>query len=97
MAELEGLLLVVRDEDRRDAERLLDLLQALAQLRADLDVERAERLVEQQHRRLVRERPRERDALLLAARELALVAVAEPAQADEVEQLLAPLARARPS
>ena len=92
VAELEGFLLVVGDEDRRDAQRLLDLLQALAQLRADLDVERAERLVEQQHPRLVRERPRERDALLLAARELALVAVAEPAQADEVEQLFAPLA-----
>ncbi len=92
VAELEGLLLVVGDEDRRDAQGLLDLLQALAQLRADLDVERAERLVEQQHPGPVRERPRERHALLLAARELALVAVAEPAQADEVEQLFAPLA-----
>ena len=97
MPELEGFLLVVRDEDRRDAEGLLDLLQALAQLRADLDVERAERLVEQQDRRLVGERPRERDALLLAARELALVAVAEAAQADEVEQLLAAARGARPS
>ena len=59
VAELEGFLLVVGHEDGRDAEGLLDLLQALAQLRADLDVERSERLVEQQHARLVREGPRE--------------------------------------
>ena len=42
----------------------------------------------------VGERARERDALLLAAGELALVAAAEAAEADEVEQLFAALARA---
>ena len=92
VAELEGFLLVVGDEDRRDAEGLLDLLQALAQLGADLDVERAERLVEQQYAGPVREGPRESDALLLAARELALEPIAEPAQPDEIEKLLAPFA-----
>ena len=40
------------------------------QLRADLRVERAERLVEQQHPRLDRERAGERHALALAAGEL---------------------------
>ena len=48
----------------------------LAQLRADARVERAERLVEQQHLRLDGERAGERHALPLAARELRRVAVA---------------------
>ena len=48
---------------------------------AQLQVERAERLVEQQHARLVDERPRERDPLLLAAGELARLALAEPVRA----------------
>ncbi len=89
--ELEGFLLVVRDEDRRDAERLLDLLERLAKLHADLDVERAERLVEQEDRRPVRESAREGDPLPLAPRELALVAAAEAREADELQQLLAAL------
>ena len=45
VGDLEGLLLVVRDEDRRHAEPLLDLAEAPAKLRPDLDVERAEGLV----------------------------------------------------
>jgi hypothetical protein len=91
-SELEGLFLVVRDEDRRYAERLLDLLQALPQLPAYLDVEGAERLVEQQHVRPVGEGPREGDTLPLAAGELVLVAATQAAQADEIQELLAALA-----
>ena len=53
-------------------------LQLELHLLAQLQVERAERLVEQQHARAVDERARERDALLLAARELARLAAAEP-------------------
>ena len=45
-------------------------LQLELHLLAQLQVERAERLVEQQHARPVDERARERDALALAAREL---------------------------
>ena len=44
--------------------------QPLAQLGAHLGVERAERLVEQQHARLDGERARERHPLALAAGEL---------------------------
>ena len=50
-------------------------LQLELHLLAQLEVERAERLVEQQHARLVHERARERDALLLAARELPRLAL----------------------
>ena len=53
-----------------------------------LRVERAERLVEQQHLRLHGERARERHALPLAARQLVGVAVGEAVQVDQLEQLV---------
>ena len=62
--------------------------QPLAQLGAHLRVERAERLVEQQHRRIDRERPREAHPLALAAGELRRVALREPVELDELEQLV---------
>ena len=62
--------------------------QPAAQLLAHPRVERAERLVEQQHLRLDGQRAGERHALALAARELRRVALAEVAEADELEQLL---------
>ena len=65
------LALVVRDEDEGDAERLLQGLQLFLHLLAQLQVERAERLVEQQHLRLVDEGARQRHALPLPAGELA--------------------------
>ena len=64
----------------------------LAQRDADLGVERGQRLVEQQHLRLDRERAGEGDALLLAARQLVRVAVALVGQVDELEQLADALA-----
>ena len=60
-------------------------------------VERPERLVHQQDRRLERERPGDRDALLHPARELARVVLQEVAQLDELEHLASPAAiAARP-
>ena len=70
VGQLERLLLVVGDVDGRDPELALDLADLVAQGDADLGVERGERLVEQQDRRLEGERPRQRDALLLAAGQL---------------------------
>ena len=64
------LFLVVRDVDEGDADLGLDPLQLDLHLLAELQVERAQRLVEQQHLRLVDERPRQRHALRLAAGEL---------------------------
>ena len=71
----------------RDADRALDLADRAPQLVANLRVERAERLVEQQHARLVRERARERDALLLPARELARQALLVAVERHELQQL----------
>ena len=62
-------------------------LSSSCMLLAELQVERAERLVEQEHSRLVDERAPERDALLLPARELPRLALREPGEPDELEHL----------
>ena len=68
----------MRDVDERRAELVLDALQLELHLLAQLHVERAERLVEQQRGGPVDERARERDPLLLAARELPRPPALEP-------------------
>ena len=70
VAHRQRLLLVVRDVDERDADLVLDALELGLHALAQLEVQRAERLVEQQHARAVDDRARERDALALAAGEL---------------------------
>src|SRR5262249_22910810 len=90
VAHRERLVLVVRDVDAGDAEVLLQALEEELHLLAQLQVERAERLVEQQHLGPVDERPGERDALALAAGELHGLPAAEARQAHPVEHLLDP-------
>ena len=88
VGELQRLLLIVGDEDRGQAHAIVQIAQPAAQILADLGVERAERLVEQQDARLDRERAGQRDALALAAGKLRRIALAEPAELDEIEQFL---------
>ena len=80
VAHRQRLLLVVGDVDEGDADLALDALELDLHLLAQLEVERAERLVEQQHLRAVDDRARERDALALPARELRGLARAEVAR-----------------
>src|SRR5260221_12009861 len=54
---------------------------------ARLGVECCERLVHQQHFRIVGEASRDRDALLHAAREFVRIAVGETGQADQVKEM----------
>ena len=86
--ELERLVLVVRHEQARDAELPVQVVEPVAEVLADPRVEGAERLVEQEHPRPRRERPRERDPLPLAARELIGVPVGEGRQLHQREQLV---------
>ena len=85
----EGFLLVMRDQDRRHVQLALDLADGPSQFLADLGVQRAERLVHQQHLRPVRERPCDGNALLLPARELRGEPVIHALKGDELEQFLA--------
>jgi hypothetical protein len=80
-----GLGLVVGDVHGGDAEPLVDLGDLEAHLLAQQRVEVGQRLVEQQDVGLEHDRTREGHALLLAARELARVAVAEAFQLDHAE------------
>ena len=56
-------------------------------------IDRGERLVEQQDRRFTRQRAGQRDALTLAARELARAPIRVPGQMDQLEQRLGARAR----
>ena len=87
---LHGLLLVVGDQHGGHVQRVVQVAQPAAQLRAHLGVERAEGLVEQEDLGLDGERPGERHALALAAGELRGVALGQVGQADQLEQLVDP-------
>jgi len=91
----ERLALVMRDEHECDSEALLQALELGLHFLAQLQVERAERLVEQQHARLVDQGPRQCHPLLLSAGKLVRSAIAEFAEADEVEHLQCTLAAIR--
>ena len=96
VAHRQRLLLVVRDVDEGDPELLLDPLQLDLQLLAELEVERPERLVEQERLRPVHDRAGERDALALAARELGGLAAAVALELHERERLRRRAGAARP-
>src|SRR3546814_619815 len=86
------LLLVVGDDHEGDAGLFLDVHQLELGLRAQVLVERAERLVEQQHLRLLHQAARESDALALAAGKLVRLALGEGAELDHLDHLVdAPL------
>ena len=71
------LLLVVRDDDEGQPELVLQVDQLELRLLAELLVERAERLVEEQHLRPLGDGAGERHALPLAAGELVGLALGE--------------------
>ena len=92
VAHRERLLLVVGHVDERDPDLALEGLELELHLLAQLEVERAERLVEEEHGRAVDERPGERDPLLLAARHLPGPAPLVAGEPDEPERLAHPAA-----
>ncbi len=70
----------------------MDPRQLRLHLLAELEVERTERLVEQQHGRTLGQGAGQRDALLLAAGHLGRHPPVEAAEPDEVEVLAGPTA-----
>ena len=88
--ERRGVLEVVGHDDGRKPEPVEQLTQLGANTAARVRVERGQRLVEQEHRRVARERAGERDTLALATGELLDARPREVADAEPVEQLLDP-------
>ena len=87
VGERQRLVLAVRDMDEGDAELLLQAAQLGAHPHAQERVERRQRLVEQQDLRIGDQRARQRDALLLAARQLRRHALGVWRHGDELEEL----------
>ena len=77
---------LVRDEEHGDAALVVQPLEDAHDLDAGARVEVAGRLVGEDDRRLVDQRARDRDALLLAARQLVRDVVIALAEADGVER-----------
>ena len=84
------LALVVRHVDERDADLALDPLELDLHGLAELEVKRAERLVEQQRPRPVHQGAGQRDPLLLAAGQLARAALLPAGEADGLDDLADP-------
>src|SRR5262249_13829390 len=81
----ERLLLVVRDEDGGEAEAALEAPHFELHGLAQLAIERAERLVEEQQPRAEDDGARERDPLLLTARKLARIPAVVSLKIDQRE------------
>ena len=88
MREGRGVLEVVGDENRGQSEGVEELPQLGANAGPRVGVERRERLVEEQHRGIAPEGAGERDALALAARELAHASAGEMADPEAIEERL---------
>jgi hypothetical protein len=80
----------MRHVQEGDADLRLDPLQLELHLLAELEVERAKWLVQQQHLRLVDERPGQGHSLLLAARELGRPPAFEAGKIDQLQGLADP-------
>src|SRR4029077_16439573 len=90
VGQAQRLALVVGHKDRGDAELALNLLELDLHRRAQVSIERRERLVQQQHLGTDDERAGKRDALLLPARELAGVGVLAGPEAEQRKGLAGP-------
>ncbi len=82
-----GLLAIVGDVERRDAEPALEAADLVRELEADPRIEVRERFVEEQQTRFDREGPAECQALRLAAGELPDVALAQALEAEQGQHL----------
>ena len=82
----QGLFLVVGHVEHRDVQVLLDVLELELHVGTELLVERAERLVHQEHTRPEDERPGQGHALLLAARELARQPALVAGEPDQLQR-----------
>src|SRR6266404_3343476 len=88
VGELERLFLIVGDEDAGDFDLVVEAAEPAAKFLADLGVERAERLVEQQYFGFDRECASECDSLTLAAGKLRRIAVGKEVELHEFQEVV---------
>ena len=88
VGDLEGLFLVMGDEHGGDVHLVVQPAQPGPQLLADLGVQGPERLVQQQHGRLDRQRPGQRHPLSLTAGQLRRHPIGELGQVNQRQQLV---------
>ena len=84
--DFQRFLLVVGHENGGDMDGVMQPAQPAPQFAPHRCIQRAKRLVEQQHARLHRQRAGERHALALAAGELRRVALTQISELDQIEQ-----------
>ena len=75
----------MRDEDKGDSRIFLDFFQLLLHILAQLEVERAQRLVQQQHLRLIDQCAGDGDALLLTSGKAGHAALCKAGEHDHFE------------
>src|SRR5258708_21451344 len=88
VGEFECLFLIVGDKQRGETEPAVQSAQPQPKILADLGIEGAKGLVEQEHARLDRERTRERNTLTLPTRKRAPIATAEALKLHQRQKLL---------
>ncbi|AAW76941.1 phenol hydroxylase [Xanthomonas oryzae pv. oryzae KACC 10331] len=88
IGQFQRFFLIVGDEYRGQAGAFMQLAEPAAQIAAHLRIQRAERLVEQQHARLDCQRTRQRHALPLAAGELGGITLFQTLQLHQRQQFL---------
>ena len=91
IGQLQRFLLIVGHEQAGHAELTVQTVEPMPKILAHLRVERAEGLIEQQHIGARGQRPCERHALALTARQLVRVSPGERRQLDQLQELLDPL------
>ncbi|MNY07837.1 hypothetical protein D3C86_1406590 [compost metagenome] len=87
IGKIERLFLVMRHENRGDAERIVNLAQPAAKVAAHIGVQRSERLIQQQHLGIDRKRTRQRHALPLPAGNLRRETVAQTIKLHQPQKL----------
>ena len=90
VAHRQRLVLIVGDVDEGDPDLPLDRLQLHLHLLAQLQVQRPQRLVQQQHLGPVDDRPRQRHPLALPAAQLGRLAIRVAGQPHHRQRLVAP-------
>ena len=85
---VQGLLLIMSDEDRGDMHLVVQPSQPGSQLLTDVGIERTERLIQQQHAGLDRKRAGQSHPLPLTAGQLSRQPVGELGQVHQLEKLV---------